>query len=105
MWLLIKISKLKHLMSYCVPNRTAISNIYEAIFHNKTHYSGPLIMGWNNKNTIQELSKDVEFFPVSVTVRIYKIFLFSVGTSSNITWKKAGNGYKSSLVHPFDEKL
>ena len=61
-------------------------------------------MGWNNKNTIQELSKDVEFFPVSVTVGIYKIFLFSFGTSSNITWKKAGNGYKSSLVHPFGWK-
>ena len=37
-------------------------------------------------------------------VRIYKIFLFSVGTSSNITWKKASNGYKLSLVHPFGWK-
>ncbi len=83
---------------------TAISNVYEAIFHNKTRYSGPLIMGWTNKNIIQELSEDVEFFPVSVTVGTYKIFLFSVGTSSNITWKKAGNGYKSSLVHSFGRK-
>src|SRR5437870_1679759 len=83
---------------------SAISNVYKKIFYNNTRYSGPLAMGWTNENIILELSENIEFFPVSVTVGTLKIFLFSVGISSEIAWEKAGNGYQSSLVYSFRRK-
>ncbi|RHZ45909.1 hypothetical protein Glove_642g14 [Diversispora epigaea] len=82
---------------------TVISNIYKKIFHNKTH-SGPLVMGWTNKNIIEKLSNNIDFIPVSIMVGTYKIFLYSVGSSNNLEWQKAGNGYKS-LIHSFGKKV
>ncbi|RHZ68621.1 hypothetical protein Glove_294g79 [Diversispora epigaea] len=83
----------------------AISNVYEKIFHNKTRYSGLLVMGWTNEDIIKKLSKSIDFIPISVMVGTYKVFLYSVGSSDYTPWQNAGDGYKSSLIHSFGKKV
>ena len=60
----------------------AVSNVYTLIFKTKMCYSGLIVIGWNDKNIIQELSKDVEFFPISVKIGIYSVFIYQINSSS-----------------------
>ncbi|RHZ77227.1 hypothetical protein Glove_184g100 [Diversispora epigaea] len=83
---------------------TAISNVYKKLFKKTTRYSGPLVMGWNNKEIIQKLYKGVEWIPFSISVDIYEIFVYSIGTSSNSLLLHGGNNYKASLVHFYERR-
>ncbi|RIB02135.1 hypothetical protein C2G38_2228675, partial [Gigaspora rosea] len=76
---------------------TAISTVYKEIFNNQTRYSGNLVLGWTNESIIEQLSLDVLFVSISLSLGEYKIFVFGVGSSSNSEWNNGGPGYKSSL--------
>ena len=52
----------------------AISNVYFKIFGTETRYSGTIIMGWNNKDIIEELRENISFIPHSFLVGQIKIF-------------------------------
>src|SRR4051794_6674454 len=83
----------------------AISEVYSEIFKNKTRYSGPLVMGWNDENILNKLNEDVPFTPCSFSFDKIKIFVYGVGYSTNVNWYYAGPGYKSSFLYKFEDKL
>ncbi len=82
----------------------AVSNVYALIFKTKTRYLGPIVIGWNDKNIIQELSKNVEFFPILVKIRIYSVFIYQISSLSQTHWQYGGSNYKASLIHLFSRK-
>ncbi|RHZ88864.1 hypothetical protein Glove_21g402 [Diversispora epigaea] len=65
----------------------AISKVYQNIFHNGTRYSD--ILSSNNIN----------FCPFTCKLNEYEIFIYRLGSSAHLDWNKAGNGYKSFLIH------
>ena len=83
----------------------AISKAYQNFFKNKTRYSGHIMVGWNNKKIIDILSYDIDFFPFSCQLGDYEIFIYSLGLSTRLDWNKAGNGYKSSIIHTYKKRL
>ncbi|CAB4393848.1 unnamed protein product [Rhizophagus irregularis] len=40
----------------------AVSNLYTSIFQKRTRFSGPLVIGWNDKDIISQLSQNIPFF-------------------------------------------
>ncbi|CAG8742718.1 12073_t:CDS:1, partial [Dentiscutata heterogama] len=64
----------------------AISTIYKHVFDNQIRYSGSVILGWNQKEIVQQLISDVLLFPVSCMVGKYKLFVYGVGNSSHNDW-------------------
>lgn len=82
----------------------AISKTYQDIFQNKTRYSGHIVMGWNNKNIIDVLSSNIDFYPFTCQLGEYEIFIYGLGLSTRSDWNKAGNGYKSSLIYPYKKR-
>ena len=81
-----------------------ISEVYSKIFATKTHYSGSLIMGWNDENIVNKLNKDVLFTPHSFLLEKIKVFVYRIGYSMNMDWHCAGPEYKSLLFHKFEDK-
>ena len=61
---------------------TAISSIYTRIFNTKTRYSGPLIIGWTDRDIVLQLLADVPFFPFFFNLGQLKIFVFGIGSFS-----------------------
>ncbi|CAB4410648.1 unnamed protein product [Rhizophagus irregularis] len=82
----------------------AISKTYQNIFQNKTRYSGHVVMGWNNKNIIDVLSSNIDFYPFTCQLGDYEIFIYGLGSSTCSDWNKAGNGYKSSLIYLYKKR-
>ncbi|GES95587.1 hypothetical protein GLOIN_2v326913 [Rhizophagus clarus] len=57
----------------------AVSKVYQNIFQNKTQYSGSI-------------------------VGEYEIFIYGLDSSTHSDWNKAGNGYKSSIIHTYKKR-
>ncbi|GES80414.1 hypothetical protein GLOIN_2v1834394 [Rhizophagus clarus] len=49
-------------------------------------------MGWNNKNTIDVLSSNIDFYPFTCQLGEYEIFIYGLGSSICLDWNKASNG-------------
>jgi len=43
---------------------TAVNSCYKKVFGTKTEYSGVAVMGFEDKNIIQQLLEKVEFYPI-----------------------------------------
>jgi hypothetical protein len=82
----------------------AISNLYASIFQKKTRFSGPLVIGWNNKNIISQLSQNIPFFPFSFLIGKYQVFIYGIGSSLCEDWNNGGPGYKASLNYKYLDK-
>ncbi|PKY61695.1 hypothetical protein RhiirA4_523270 [Rhizophagus irregularis] len=82
----------------------AISTAYKNRFNTSTRYSGYQAMGWNDKNILETLKKDVDYIPVTVNVGNCKIFIYSMGSSSHKKWCYAGSGFQSSLLYRYEKK-
>ncbi|POG60936.1 hypothetical protein GLOIN_2v1708609 [Rhizophagus irregularis DAOM 181602=DAOM 197198] len=68
----------------------AVSNLYASIFQKRTRFSGPLVIGWNDKDIISQLSQNISFFPFSFLLGKYLIFVYSIGTSLREDWNNGG---------------
>ncbi|RIB28724.1 hypothetical protein C2G38_2028290 [Gigaspora rosea] len=78
----------------------AINKIYNNLFNNKTRYSGPSVLGFDDENIIQELLSDVLFYPFKITVDKLSILIIELGYSN-------GNnmvGYRSSFIYKYQDK-
>ncbi|CAG8729063.1 6188_t:CDS:1, partial [Funneliformis mosseae] len=62
----------------------AIFEVYSKIFATKTRYFGSLIMGWNDKNIVNELNKDVPFTSHSFLLEKIKVFVYEMGYLTNM---------------------
>ncbi|RHZ85228.1 hypothetical protein Glove_69g34 [Diversispora epigaea] len=82
----------------------AISLAYAQFFKNETRFSGLLVLGWQDDNITQQLSNDVLFTPMEILINSLKIFVYEIGVSSNENWHNAGSGYKSSLIHKYNDR-
>jgi hypothetical protein len=58
-------------------------------------------MGWNNKNIIDVLSSNIDFYPFTCQLGEYEIFIYRLDLSTHSDWNKAGNSYKLSLIYPY----
>ncbi|CAB4437196.1 unnamed protein product [Rhizophagus irregularis] len=67
----------------------AVSEIYQNIFQNKTRYSGSIVMGWDNKNIIDVLLSNIDFYPFSCKLGDYEIFIYGLDLSTRSNWNKA----------------
>ncbi|CAG8720689.1 10635_t:CDS:2, partial [Gigaspora margarita] len=56
-----------------------------------------IILGWNQKEIVQQLITDILLFPVSCMVGKYKLFIYSDGNFSCNNWCNAEAGVKKSL--------
>ncbi|RHZ88383.1 hypothetical protein Glove_23g119 [Diversispora epigaea] len=72
----------------------AISLVYVQIFRNKTRFSGPLVLGWQDNNIVQQLSSDIPFAPIEILIDSLKIFIYGIGASSYENWRNADNQIK-----------
>jgi len=50
------------------------------------------------------LSKNVEFFPILVKIRIYSVFIYQISSLSQTHWQYGGSNYKASLIYLFLRK-
>ena len=83
----------------------AISKAYQNVFQTKTRYSGHIIvLGWNTKKIIDIISTNIDFCPFSCKLGKYEIFIYELGSSENLDWNKAGNGYKSSIIFTYKKR-
>ncbi|PKK66291.1 hypothetical protein RhiirC2_784978 [Rhizophagus irregularis] len=71
----------------------AISTAYKNHFNTSTRYSGYQAMGWNDKNILETLKKDVDYIPVTVNVGNCKI--------PDEAWGKSGQLEKFTGIQLF----
>ncbi|CAB4387364.1 unnamed protein product [Rhizophagus irregularis] len=77
----------------------AVNKTYNNLFNNKTRYSGPSVLGFDNENITKELLSDVLFCPFKITVDKLSILIINLGNSN-------GNmsGYQSSFIYKYQDK-
>ncbi|CAB4432124.1 unnamed protein product [Rhizophagus irregularis] len=56
----------------------AIFMIYVQIFENGIRFSDSLVLGWQDKNIIHQLLKNVLFVPILILVDFLKIFVYKI---------------------------
>jgi len=78
----------------------AINKAYNNLFNNKTWYSGPSVLGFDNENITQELLSDVLFCPFKIMVDKLSILIIKLSDSN----KKNMVGYQSSFMYKYQEK-
>jgi hypothetical protein len=83
----------------------AISNMYKLVCKDvTTKFSGPQIMGWNDKEIAHKLLMFDSFHPFYNSLDELKIFIHSIGSSSQHHLKNGGTGYQSSLIYKYKQK-
>jgi hypothetical protein len=60
----------------------AINKTYNNLFNNKTRYSGPSVLGFDNENITKELLSDVLFCSFKITVDKLSILIINLGNSN-----------------------
>ncbi|CAB4384438.1 unnamed protein product [Rhizophagus irregularis] len=60
----------------------AVNKTYNNLFNNKTRYSGPSVLGFDNENITKELLSDVLFCPFKITVDKLSILIINLGNSN-----------------------
>ncbi|POG75353.1 uncharacterized protein OCT59_026233 [Rhizophagus irregularis] len=83
----------------------AISTAYKNHFNTSTRYPGYQAMGWNDKNILEILKKDVDYIPVTVNVGNCKIFIYSMRSSSHKKWCYAGSAESENPIIDFEPSL
>ncbi|CAG8663341.1 13913_t:CDS:1, partial [Racocetra fulgida] len=82
-----------------------ITSLYNHLFSNSnTRFSGPYILGWDNKDLLDASLKGVEFRPFAFKVGKYLIQIISIGIESNSDLMGAGIGYMSSFIGEYNKK-
>ncbi|GET02124.1 hypothetical protein GLOIN_2v1535567 [Rhizophagus clarus] len=74
----------------------AINKTYNKLFNNKTRYSGPSVLGFDNENITQELLSDVLFCHFKITVDKLSILIIELGDDMI--------GYLSSFMYKYQGK-
>ena len=82
----------------------AISTIYKKHFNTSTRYSGHQAMGWNDKNIVEVLKRDIQYTPVMINLANNKMFIYGIGISSREKWCYAGPGFQISLFNMYERK-
>ncbi|CAG8504512.1 6410_t:CDS:2 [Ambispora leptoticha] len=77
---------------------TATCTLYQSMFGVKTEYSILLILGINNKDLIQKLTKDISFVSLFLKVDKHTIVISSIGYSSLKNYYGVGTGYISTIM-------
>ncbi|RHZ51762.1 hypothetical protein Glove_470g6 [Diversispora epigaea] len=92
-----------HVVSEASPTK-AISTAYKYCFNTYTRYSGYQIIGWKDKDILENLKKNVQFTPVNINIGNKNIFIYSIGVSSYEKWCYAGSGFQVSLINTYEKK-
>ncbi|RHZ75937.1 hypothetical protein Glove_208g81 [Diversispora epigaea] len=80
---------------------TAINSCYKKVFDTKTEYSGIAVMGFEDKNIIQQLLDKVEFFPMFLRIEKFLVVISGLGYSSKNEYYEAGAGFISTFITRF----
>ncbi|GBB92045.1 hypothetical protein RclHR1_19590001 [Rhizophagus clarus] len=87
-----------HVVTESSPTK-AIFTVYKDCFNTSTRYSGYQVMGWNNKNILETLKKNIQYIPISINIENCRVFIYGIRTSSRKKWGYADSGFQSSLLH------
>ena len=82
----------------------AISNIYQELFKTQSRYSGTLVIGWNDESIVEKLSTINSFSPITIALDELKIFVYSIGSTSQQLLKNGGPGFQSSFYYKYKNK-
>ncbi|RHZ43627.1 hypothetical protein Glove_960g3 [Diversispora epigaea] len=80
---------------------TAINSCYKKVFDTKTEYSGIAVMGFEDKNIIQQLLDKIEFFPMFLRIEKFLVVISGLGYSSKNEYYEAGAGFISTFITRF----
>ncbi|GES91818.1 hypothetical protein GLOIN_2v1535567 [Rhizophagus clarus] len=75
----------------------AINKTYNKLFNNKTRYTGPSVLGFDNENITQELLSDVLFCPFKITA-VDKLSILIIELDDDMI------GYLSSFMYKYQGK-
>ncbi|CAG8574460.1 18359_t:CDS:2 [Dentiscutata erythropus] len=75
----------------------ALTSLYQQIFQNNRKLSGPLELGLDDENIINQLLDGVLFQPFLVSFNKFQIFIYSLDNQTNLT-------FASSLVYIYHKK-
>ncbi|CAG8666078.1 12119_t:CDS:2, partial [Gigaspora rosea] len=79
----------------------AINETYKKLFNTKTRFSGPNVLGFNNKIIIEQLQAEVLFFLFQIIAHDIVIFVTALGSSYQAELNFAGPGYHSSFFYKY----
>ncbi|RIB05719.1 hypothetical protein C2G38_2218909 [Gigaspora rosea] len=71
----------------------AINETYKKYFNIKTQFSGPSILGFDNKVVAEQLCAKILFFLFQITVYGITIFVVAFGSSDQAEWNFAGSDW------------
>jgi hypothetical protein len=77
----------------------AINKTYSNLFNNKTRYSGPSVLGFDNEDIIHELLSDISFYPFKITIDKLSILIIRLGDLNDDM-----AGYLSSFMYKYQGK-
>ncbi len=76
----------------------AITTVYQQIFHTKTKFLKPMVMGFEKPDIYEKLLEGVLFRPYFINLELIRIFVFGIAKSKNSQWGCAGIRFKSSFA-------
>ncbi|RHZ50567.1 hypothetical protein Glove_495g38 [Diversispora epigaea] len=71
------------------------------LFDTKTEYSGIAVMGFEDKNIIQQLLDKVEFFPMFLRIEKFLVVISGLGYSSKNEYYEMGAGFIFTFITRF----
>ncbi|RIB19428.1 hypothetical protein C2G38_2036057 [Gigaspora rosea] len=77
---------------------TAVNACYKEVFNTKTEYSGLAIIGFKNENIIQQLTFDIELFPIFLHIEKLNVIVSSIGNLNEGKFYGIGAGFVSSFT-------
>ncbi len=81
---------------YSTPSE-AINENYKKYFDKATRYSGPSILGFDDKIFVEQLQVNVLFFPFEIVTNGIRVFVAALGSPDEEELNLAGSGYCSSF--------
>ncbi|CAG8603035.1 11668_t:CDS:2, partial [Diversispora eburnea] len=88
----------------CTSSSVTITSLYQQIFNTKTKFSGPLVMGFDQQDIVNQMLENIQFRPFEFFIEKLRIIIIEIGTSKNCEWNYAGVGYQSSFTYKIEKE-
>lgn len=89
---------------YSTPSEVINEN-YKKFFNKTTRYSGPKVLGFDDKIFVEQLQVNVLFFPFEIVTNGVKVFIVALGSSDEEELNHGRSGYCSSFHYRYFGKM
>ncbi|CAG8784624.1 hypothetical protein C2G38_2191758 [Gigaspora rosea] len=83
---------------------TAINETYQKHFGNKTRYSGPSVLGFDDDNIVSQLLENIAYILFYINYNNKNILIAKLGISNNADLNFARSGYLSIFMQKIDRE-